>query len=65
MDVPEFSSEVLLPTGITPLDALGIFNIFLPNRMLEIIVEATNNTEGRAYGPWKPNARALDWTPLT
>jgi hypothetical protein len=28
-------------------------------------MEATNNTEGRAHRPWKPNARALDWTPLT
>jgi hypothetical protein len=51
MNVPEFSSEVLFLTGITLLNALGIFNIFLPDRMLEIIVEVTNNTEGRAHGP--------------
>jgi hypothetical protein len=65
IDVPEFLSEVLLLTGIILLNALDIFNIFLPDRMLKIIVEATNNTEGRAHGPWKPNARALNWTLLT
>jgi hypothetical protein len=60
MDVPEFSSEVLFFTGIILLNVLGIFNIFLSDQMLEIIVKVTNNTEGRAHGPWKLNARALD-----
>ena len=29
MDVPEFEPYVMLPLGITPLDALGIFSQFL------------------------------------
>jgi hypothetical protein len=65
MDVPDFLSKVMLPPGIAPLDALGIFELFLPDPILDIIVENTNNPEGRAHGPWKPNARAIDWIPMT
>jgi hypothetical protein len=60
MNVPEFPSKVILPRGITPLNALGIFELFLPDPILDCIVENTNNSEGRAHGPWKPNARAND-----
>ena len=65
IDVPEFDSHVMLPSYITPLDALGIFSQFLPDRILDIIVENTNKNDGRAYGPWKPYARALEWVLLT
>lgn len=51
MDVPDFSSKVVLPPGITPLNALSIFELFLPNPILDIIVENTNNLEGRVYRP--------------
>jgi hypothetical protein len=65
MDVPEFEPHVMLPPGITPLDALGIFSQFLPDQILDIIVDNTSSLDGRAAGPWKPNARALEWVPLT
>ena len=65
IDVPDFSSEVILPPGITPLNALGIFELFLPDPILDSIVENTNNPEGRVHRPWKPNARAVDWIPMT
>lgn len=42
MDIPEFLSYVILPSRVTPLDALGIFSLFVPDRILDIIVESTN-----------------------
>jgi hypothetical protein len=65
IDVPDFPSEVILPLGITSLNALGIFKLFLPNPILDCIVENTNNSEGRAHRPWKPNARANNWILMT
>lgn len=65
MDVPEFDPQVILPSHINALDALGIFSQFFPDPILDIIVENTNNIEGRAQGPWQPHARALDWVQLT
>jgi hypothetical protein len=65
MDVPDFPSEVILPPGIISLNALGIFELFLPDPILNCIVENTNNSEGRAHRPWKPNARANNWIPIT
>jgi hypothetical protein len=51
INVPDFPSEVILPPGITPLNALGIFELFLPDPILDCIVENTNNLKGRAHGP--------------
>ena len=65
IDVPDFSSEVILLPGITPLNALGIFELFLPDPILDSIIKNTNNPEKRVHRPWKPNARAVDWIPMT
>jgi hypothetical protein len=51
MDVPDFPSEVILLPGITPLNTLGIFELFLPDPILDCIVKNTNNSEGRAHRP--------------
>jgi hypothetical protein len=64
MDVPDFPSEVILSPGITLLNVLGIFELFLSDPILDCIVKNTNNSEGRAHGPWKPNARANNWIPM-
>jgi hypothetical protein len=56
---------VILLLGITLLNALGIFELFLPDPILDCIVKNTNNSEGRAHRPWKPNARANNWIPMT
>jgi hypothetical protein len=65
VDVPDFPSEVILPLGITLLNALGIFELFLPDLILDYIVKNTNNSEERAHRPWKPNARANNWILIT
>jgi hypothetical protein len=65
MNDPDFPSEVILLPGITLLNALGIFELFLPDPILDCIVENTNNSEGRAYRPWKPNAWANNWILIT
>jgi hypothetical protein len=65
MDVLDFPSKVILPPGITSLNALSIFELFLPDSILNCIVENTNNSKGRAHRPWKPNARANDWILIT
>jgi hypothetical protein len=51
ISVPEFSSKVMLLLGITSLNALGIFELFRPNPILDIIIETTINLEGRAHRP--------------
>ena len=65
IDILEFDSHMILPSHITPLDALSIFSQFLPDRILDIIVENTNKLEGRAPTALQQNARAHDWVPLT
>jgi hypothetical protein len=56
INVPDFPSKVILPPGITSLNTLGIFELFLSDLILDCIVKNTNNSEGRAHRPWKPNA---------
>jgi hypothetical protein len=51
IDVHDFPSEVILPPGITLLNALGIFKLFLSDLILDCIVKNTNNSEGRAHRP--------------
>jgi hypothetical protein len=65
IDIPDFPSEVILSLGITLLNNLSIFELFLPDPILNFIVKNTNNSEERAHRPWKPNARDNDWIPMT
>jgi hypothetical protein len=51
INVPNFPSEVILPLGITLLNALSIFKLFLPDLILDCIVKNTNNSKGRVYRP--------------
>jgi hypothetical protein len=51
INVPDFPSEVILLPGITLLNALGIFELFLSDPILDCIVKNTNNSEGRAHRP--------------
>jgi hypothetical protein len=44
---------------------LSIFELFLPDPILNCIVKNTNNSEERAHKPWKPNARANNGIPMT
>jgi hypothetical protein len=51
IDVPDFPSEVILSLSIILLNTLGIFELFLPNSILDYIVKNTNNSEERVYKP--------------
>ena len=65
MDVPEFTSRVMLPSGVTPLDALSIFSLFFPDQILDTIVESTNQSAIQIPGPNQLHSRAYIWVPLT
>jgi hypothetical protein len=51
INIPDFLSKIILSPGITLLNALGIFELFLPDLILNYIVKNTNNLEERAYKP--------------
>lgn len=65
MDCPPFEPQVILPTHVSPSNALGIFSLYFSDPILENIVQSTNKHVERAPSPKQPNARAHEWVPLT
>jgi len=64
INCPDFPPQINLPPHIEPINAWGIFTLFLSEEQVQIIINHTNNHQNRPYDVLKPHSRACNWRPV-
>jgi hypothetical protein len=61
-ECPFFGTKIHLPQGILPSDALGLFTLYFPLSIMQILIEYTNlNSRVKAKLAIKDRSRAKEW----
>ena len=62
-ECPDFEFEITLPADTSPDDPITLFTLYYTPKIIQSIVQHTNNVSREAQDPRKPNARANKWYP--
>jgi hypothetical protein len=63
MDCPDFEFEITLPMDVSADDPITLFTLYYNPKIIESIVQHTNNAVRKAQDPTQPRARANGWYP--
>jgi hypothetical protein len=61
--LPHFGWEIYLPENTSPDDPITLFTIYYTPKIMDIIVENTNNYARKIRNELAPRARAKEWYP--
>lgn len=63
LDLPDFKPKITLLTNVSPNNPITLFTLFYSPKIIDLIVQHTNNVVRQPQDPTKPKARALKWYP--
>jgi hypothetical protein len=63
MNLPDFGWEIALPEDVSADDPITLFTMYYPPRIIDIIVEKTNEYRRKPQDESCPRARANEWFP--
>ena len=64
MQLPQFGWEITLPEDVSPDDPITLFTIYYTPKIIDLIVEKTNNYMRKPPDESGPYARANNWYPI-
>ena len=63
MKLPHFDWEIHLPENVSPDDPITLFTMYYTPKIMDMIIENTNNYARKSRNELAPRARVKEWYP--